>query len=78
LIVTGPPVDQTDLNWQEFSSARFRGRGRHDMQALIAYGAYKRSRAVGKPTAEPVERSENAAEERTAVQAWEDEGGRTA
>jgi hypothetical protein len=48
------------------------------MQALIAYGAYKRSRAVGKPTAEPVKRSESAAEERTAVQAWEDEGGRTA
>lgn len=31
------------LDWQSFSAAYFPGRRRHDLEALIAYGAYRRS-----------------------------------
>jgi hypothetical protein len=31
------------LDWHTFSAAYFPGRRRHDLQAVIAYGAYRRS-----------------------------------
>jgi hypothetical protein len=34
------------LDWQTFRAAYFAGRRRHDFEALTAYGAYRRSRAV--------------------------------
>jgi hypothetical protein len=40
------------LDWQRFSATSFPGRRRHDLEALTAYGAYRRSHAVGKRTAE--------------------------
>lgn len=40
------------LDWQRFSAAFFPGRRRHDLEALAAYGAYRRSRTVGKRAAE--------------------------
>jgi hypothetical protein len=54
------------LDWQEFSAAYFPGRRRHDLEALIAYGAYKRPRQVREPAPEGAGR---------ALEAWEDEGG---
>ena len=30
------------LDWQAFTAAYFPGRGRHDLEALVAYGAYRR------------------------------------
>ena len=30
------------LDWHEFLAAYFPGRGRHDMEALVGYAAYKR------------------------------------
>lgn len=43
------------LNWQRFSAAYFPGRRRHDLEALTAYSAYKRTREAdaGSPE-EPV------------------------
>ena len=38
------------LDWQRFSAASFPGRRRHDLEALTAYGAYRRSHAVDKRT----------------------------
>ena len=35
------------LDWQAFSAAHFSGRRRHDLEALTAYSAYKRSRDTG-------------------------------
>ena len=35
------------LDWQTFSAAYFPGRRRHDLEALTAYSAYKRSRDTG-------------------------------
>jgi hypothetical protein len=33
------------LDWQTFSAVYFAGRRRHDLEALTAYGEYRRSRA---------------------------------
>jgi hypothetical protein len=77
------------LDWQAFSTRYFPGRHRHDLEALIAYGAYRRltrgSEARSfEPTNEPVQSADKGgrAEEanagtvvETAVQGWEDEGG---
>jgi hypothetical protein len=64
-----PPVTAkaapTGLDWQEFSSAYFPSRRRHDLEALTAYAAYRRNLA-----AEPAP-----AETDRALEAWEDEGG---
>jgi hypothetical protein len=69
---------KAELDWQEFSAEYFPASRRHDLQAVIAYGAYKRSRAVHEVPAHVAERAGNGAADRAAVQAWEDEGGRTA
>ena len=58
-------LESTDLDWQEFSAARFPGRRRHDLKALVAYGAYKRSQVADEPGPEAA----------PALAAWEDEGG---
>jgi len=60
------------------SAAYFPGRRRHDLEALTAYGAYKRSRAVDERSSEEADRAEEARNSptgSTALQAWEDEGG---
>lgn len=59
------------LDWQEFSAAYFPGSHRHDFEALIAYGSYRRSRGVDKPLPDGARVPEN----RSALDAWEDDGG---
>jgi hypothetical protein len=54
------------LDWQEFSSAYFPDRHRHDLEALTAYGAYRRRPVVDEPAPEATD---------GALEAWEDEGG---
>ena len=71
---------QDGLDWQGFLAAYFPGRRRHDLEALTAYGAYKRSGVVGKRSADEVGRLDKAGQiwaRSTAVDAWEDEGGTT-
>ena len=67
------------LDWQAFSAAYFPGRRRHDLEALTAYGAYRRSRAVGtRSSAEPAGiETGRGARGATALRNWEDEGGAT-
>jgi hypothetical protein len=75
----GPPAGARvpgGLDWQAFTAAYFPGRRRHDLEALTAYSAYKRSRDAGAGrSAEPagIEPGRGA----TAVRKWEDEGGAT-
>jgi len=67
--MTAPVTEEaapSGLDWQEFSAAYFPGRRRHDMEALVAYGAYKRLQLVGAPAPEEAGR---------ALEVWEDEGG---
>lgn len=59
------------LDWQAFASTYFPGRRRHDLEALSAYGEYRRARVAG---ARP---SPNGVAGATALQDWEDEGGAT-
>jgi len=67
----------SELDWQAFSAAYFPGSRRHDLKAIVAYGAYRRSppadaqQASGTVRLEPVAISSEA----VSVEAWEDEGG---
>ncbi len=66
------------LDWQAFSAAYFPGRRRHDLEALTAYGAYRRSPTPDEhPSrqATPTEEAENREGGSTGLQDWEDEGG---
>ena len=67
------------LDWQGFSAAYFPGKRRHDLEALTAYGAYRRSRDVGTgSSAEPAgSKRGGAGAGATALRNWEDEGGAT-
>ena len=66
---------EADLDWNEFSAEHFPRSRRHDMQALVAYGAYKRSRGRRVAQGERVEQGENGAGDRAALETWEGEGG---
>lgn len=66
------------LDWQMFCAAYFPGRRRHDFEALTAYGAYRRLRAVDERASEEVVRTReatNGTAGSTALEGWEDEGG---
>ena len=65
------------LDWQSFSAAYFPGRRRHDLEALTAYGAYRRSHEVDARSSDESARieAERGQAGSTAVQDWEDEGG---
>jgi hypothetical protein len=36
------PIAEPSLDWQGFLAAHFPGRQRHDLEALVAYSAYRR------------------------------------
>ena len=65
------------LDWQRFAAAYFAGRRRHDLEALTAYAAYRRSDAVDAQSSYERARIEAALGPAgsTALQDWEDEGG---
>jgi hypothetical protein len=63
------------LDWERFRAAYFPGSRRHNLKAIVAYGAYRRLRAV-EPSSEDVEAT-NGLTGSTALQGWEDEGGAT-
>ena len=64
-------------DWQSFSADHFPGRRRHDLEALTAYRASRRSHQVdARSSAEPGRiGSERGPAGSTALQGWEDEGG---
>jgi hypothetical protein len=67
-----------DLDWEGFLAAQVPGSRRHDLKAITAYAAYKRSRVVDEQSAtEParLKDAERISTEATSVEAWEDEGG---
>jgi hypothetical protein len=77
------------LDWQAFAARFFPGRRRHDLEALTAYGTYRRSPRAADPESfdpsnqpvgsskkgGPVEEANRGAAVETGVQAWEEEGG---
>jgi hypothetical protein len=71
------------LDWQGFSTRYFPGRRRHDLDALTAYGRYRRhSRPPRRASREGAQadrpaQADDAVLSEGAVQAWEAEGGST-
>ena len=66
---TAPSLAQAHpLDWQAFTARYFPERRRHDLEALTAYAAYRRTGTVDR-AASP------SAEETGALETWEDEGG---
>lgn len=65
------------LDWQAFSAAYFPESRRHNLNAIVAYGAYRRSSAAGQEQASDAARFERDAipSEAVSVEKWEDEGG---
>jgi hypothetical protein len=66
------------LDWEHFSAAYFPGSGRHNLKAIAAYGAYKRSRFVDEQSATEAARlkeAERMSPGASSVDAWQDEGG---
>jgi hypothetical protein len=65
------------LDWRAFSAAYFPGSSRHNLKAIVAYGAYRRSCAAGQQRASEAARFKPDAisSEAVSVEKWEDEGG---
>ena len=65
------------LDWRAFSAACFPGSRRHHLEAIVAYGVYRRSSAARQPRASAAALLEPDAISREAVSVdtWEDEGG---
>jgi hypothetical protein len=75
--VASPEDAPAGLDWQAFSAAYFPGSRRHNLKAIVAYGAYKRSLvAASSERANPPRLKVDAHSiEAVAVEEWEDEGG---
>ena len=64
------------LDWQTFSAAHFPGRRRHDLEALIAYGGFRRSHETARSSDEPARIGEwSGRTSSTGLEDWESEGG---
>ena len=71
-------LDVSGLDWEAFCAARFPHGRRHDFEAIVAYGAYRRPRSVDERSPDGVARIEagrKGVAGSTALQSWEDEGG---
>ena len=66
-----------NLEWEGFLAEYFPGSRRHNLEAITAYDAYRRSRAVDGPSIAEAKRPKAAGRilAPAAVAAWEDEGG---
>lgn len=73
MIVVAPSISELQrdlpprLDWEAFSAAYFPGSRRHDLHAIVAYGAYRRSLVTGERQARQTDAKP--------VEEWEDEGG---
>jgi len=79
-VAAGLALDEnvpSGLDWQAFSAAYFPGSRRHNLNAIVAYGAYRSSCAAGRQRAsEATSFTPDAiSSEAVSVDAWEDEGG---
>ena len=65
------------LDWAGFRDLYFPASRRHNLEAIVAYGAYKRTSLVGPHLASEAARGKRDATsaEALSLQDWEDEGG---
>jgi hypothetical protein len=75
--VASPEDAPAGLDWHAFSAAYFPGSRRHNLKAIVAYGAYKRSLRAGEQQPSDAARlkADATSTEAHAVDEWEDEGG---
>ena len=66
------------LDWDNFRDLYYPDSRRHDFEAIVAYGAYKRSTHAGSPANEATHfNGEASSTEAPSLDEWEDEGGAT-
>ena len=66
------------LDWDNFRDLYYPDSRRHDFEAIVAYGAYKRSTHAGSPANAAIHfNGEASSTEAPSVDEWEDEGGAT-
>jgi hypothetical protein len=75
--VASPEDAPAGLDWHAFSAAYFPGSRRHNLKAIVAYGAYRRSLGAGEQEASEAARlkADAISTETQEVEEWEDEGG---
>ena len=75
--VASPEDAPAGLDWQAFSAAYFPDSRRHNLKAIVAYGAYRRSLGAGEQEASEAARlkADAISTEAQEVEEWEDEGG---
>jgi hypothetical protein len=75
--VASPEDAPAGLDWHAFSAAYFPGSRRHNLKAIVAYGAYRRSLGAGEQEASEAARlkADAISTEAQEVEEWEDEGG---
>jgi hypothetical protein len=78
-IVTSSTLAPAGLDWDGFSAVYFPERRRHDLEALVAYGAYRRSHSGTALSADERTRigPGRDANGARALRNWENEGGAT-
>jgi hypothetical protein len=79
-IETAPQVvtdrsDEGELDWVGFRGLYFPASRRHDLKAIVAYAAYKRSGRSEVPSSDVAHMSTDAGLESASVAVWEGEGG---
>jgi hypothetical protein len=67
--------DERISDWQTFCASYFPNRRRHDLEALVAYAAYRRHAPGTKPMETARQLSEGSLTGPSPLQVWEDEGG---
>jgi hypothetical protein len=73
-----PGVHRDGLEWDGFRDLYYPDSRRHNLKAIVAYGAYKTSTHAGSPTNEAAHINGKASStEALSLDEWEDEGGTT-
>ena len=66
------------LDWDGFRDLYYPDSRRHDLEAIVSYGAYKRSPPAGSPANEATDiKGDASSTEALSLDEWEDEGGAT-
>jgi hypothetical protein len=63
------------LGWYDFLARYFPGRGRHDFDALTAYGAYRSSASTVRPRGQALEQAQPDSSDATLEDACDEEIG---
>jgi hypothetical protein len=63
------------LDWDGFRDLYYPDSRRHNLEAIVAYGAYKKSSPVAEHMSEPAHVQGDSSADAASLDEWEDEGG---